>query len=233
MSLHLEARPGVIAETVLIAGDPLRAKYMAENWLDKPVCYNGIRGMWGYTGLYREKKISIQGTGIGIPSTALYMHELIVEYKVKCIIRIGTCGAIQPEFNLGQLILADQADTDSGVVQYYQKQKTQLPEAHPELFGKIQSTADRLGIRLTRGTVFSTDLFYSEEPGRYKEVIRRGILAVDMETAMVFAMAGYFGVEAASILTVSDNIITGTASSAEDREQQTSDMVRLALEAVV
>lgn len=230
MSLHIEAKEGEIAKTILITGDPLRAKHHAETWLDKPVCYNRVRGMFGYTGLYQSKSVSIQGTGMGIPSTALYLHELIHEYQVTCIIRIGTCGAIQKNITLGQVILATHAGTDSGVVKQYLASTSKNAPADESLFALANEKALLHSIPVITGPIFSTDLFYSEDPHRYDSLVKAGVLAVDMETSMLYAIARYFKVRSISLLTVSDNIVTGEALSAKDREQHTTDMVKLALQ---
>lgn len=232
MSLHIGARQGDVAKTVLITGDPLRAKYYAETWLEKPFCYNHIRGMLGYTGTYQSKKISIQGTGIGIPSTALYLHELIHSYNVECVMRLGTCGAIQSNLKLDQLILATEAYTDSAAVQSF------LRNADPcKPSGELKSLAEKiskqLSIDLLEGPLFSTDLFYSEDPHRYDQYIQRGVLGVDMETCLLYAMSAYYKIESIALLTVSDNIITGAASSAEAREKNADEMIRLALEIIL
>lgn len=229
MSLHIEAKEGEIAKTVLITGDPLRAKHHAEAWLEKPFCYNQIRGMFGYTGMYQGRPISIQGTGMGIPSTALYLHELICEYHGSCIIRVGTCGAIQENIKLGQVILATESGTDSDVVKQYLSPSLRNAVADPSLVSLAKETALKENVSLLTGSVFSTDLFYSEDPHRYEPIVKEGVLAVDMETSMLYAMASYFKVRSISLLTVSDNIVTGGALSAKDRERHTTDMINLAL----
>lgn len=229
MSLHLRARHGEIASTVLITGDPLRAKYYSENFLENPVCYNQIRGMLGYTGTHQGKKISIQGTGIGIPSTALYVHELIHGYGVNCIMRIGTCGGLQADLQIGDVVVATEALTDSAAVQKFSKN---IPKPSPQLLMTAESSAQQLGIAIRKGPVFSTDLFYSEDNQRFSQSIQQGVLGVDMETSMVYAMGAYFNVQSLSLLTVSDNLITGKEASAEQRERQADDMIRLALEVV-
>lgn len=230
MSLHIEAKEGEIAKTVLITGDPLRAKYHAETWLEKPFCYNRIRGMFGYTGAYHGKTISIQGTGMGIPSTALYVHELIKNYNATCIIRVGTCGAIQKEIELGQVIVATDSGTDSSVVGQYLAPSIHKPHADTLLTRQVKEIARSENITIQMGSVFSTDLFYSEDPHRYEQIKNEGVLAVDMETSMLYAMASYFQVRSISLLTVSDNIVTGEALSATDRERHTNNMMKLALE---
>ncbi len=230
MSLHIEAKPGDIAQTVFITGDPLRAKHYAEKWLVSPICYNHIRGMLGYTGTYKGKKVSIQGTGIGIPSTALYLHELIHSYKVNCVMRLGTCGAIQKDLKLGEVILASEAFTDSAAVQTFLSSNSPRAMPSEKLVKTAESIAASLNINLKKGTLLSTDLFYSEDKYRYDSFIHQGVLAVDMETSLLYAMANFYKIESIALLTVSDNILTGTASSADDRERHADDMIRLALE---
>lgn len=231
MSLHLGAKAGDIAPTVLITGDPLRAKHYAETFLENPLCYNEIRGMLGFTGMYQGARVSIQGTGIGIPSTALYIHELTHSYDVNCIIRVGTCGALQADLALGDLVAATRADTDSGAVAKFLGQET--PKADKDLLHLARKAAGELGLSLREGPVFSTDLFYSEDEGRYDKSRTGGALGVDMETSMLYAMGSKYGFSALSLLTVSDNLITGTESSAEEREKQANDMALVALKIAV
>lgn len=231
MSLHIGARPGQIAPSVLITGDPLRAKHYAENFLDNAACYNSIRGMLGYTGTFHGIPISIQGTGIGIPSTALYVHELIHGYGVKRIIRVGTCGAMQKNLNVGEVIAATEAGTDSAVVEKFMRGKG-VPQADPVLMSHAERIAGELSLSLRKGPVFSTDLFYSEDSKRYDEDSAKGVLGVDMETSVLYAMGKKNAVQTLSLLTVSDNLITGAEWSAVEREKETNEMVRLAVRVV-
>lgn len=228
MSLHLEASPGAIAPLVLIAGDPLRAKHIAETQLERAVCYNRIRHMLGYTGYYRGQRLSVQGTGIGIPSTALYLHELIHEYGVKVVMRVGTCGAIQPELELGSVIIASRALTDSAAVRAFSPAPS--PMADPDMMNLAQQKARLLNIPIEVGPLFSTDLFYSPDTARYQVPAAEGVLGVDMETAMLYAMASHYGIRALALLTVSDNIITGATAPAVAREKHNESMMQLALE---
>lgn len=229
MSLHLGARPGDIASSVLITGDPLRAKHYAENFLTNPFCYNQIRGMLGFTGKIDGIPVSIQGTGIGIPSTALYVHELIHSYGVKRIIRVGTCGALQKDLALGDVIAATEAGTDSGAVAKFMGKSVVKPQADAQLLYAAEETAGELNLILRKGPVFSTDLFYSEDSARYDQSKAGGVLGVDMETSVLYAMGARYGVQTLSLLTVSDNLLTGLESSAAERERQVNDMVRLAV----
>ncbi|MBK5277690.1 MAG: purine-nucleoside phosphorylase [Bacteroidia bacterium] len=231
MSLHIGAKVGEIAHTVLITGDPLRAKYYAETTLTNTICYNQIRGMFGFTGKYKGKSISIQGTGIGIPSTALYIHELIHSYGVRCIIRVGTCGAIRQDIKLGQVILANSSRTDSNTIHLLNKDKTFQPKADSSLLTKAQKSAIELRIQTITGNVFSTDLFYSDDdPVRWNESIHQGVIGVDMETSVLYALGEKYNIQCLSILTVSDNILTGECASSVEREMKTFDMIELALE---
>ena len=230
MSLHIEAKSGEIASTVLIAGDPLRAKFFSEHFLQGPQCYNRIRGMLGFTGTYRGKRISIQGTGIGIPSTALYIHELVMSYRVNRIIRIGTCGALQQGIQIGDLICGTEAISDSVAVEQYLGQGESLTSPSASLLRKVTHVANEMKVELRKGLVFSTDLFYSEDTLRHNKLTKRGVLGVDMETAMLYAMGSFHQFESLSLLTVSDNILTGEMSSTEYRERKTIEMVELALE---
>lgn len=228
MSLHLEAQPGDVAPTVLIAGDPLRAQHYATHFLTDVICYNRIRGMLGFTGTYLGKRVSLQGTGIGIPSTALYVHELIHSYGVKRIVRVGTCGALPPDVALGQVVAATDAITDSAAVARFQK-STALPRAHPALFARCTARATAQGIALLHGRIFSTDLFYSDDAARYHVAAAQGVVGVDMETSLLYAMGEKYGIETLALLTVTDHIITGIAAPPEVRERQTHAMMNLAL----
>jgi purine-nucleoside phosphorylase len=232
MSIHIEAQPGEIAETVLLPGDPLRAQYVAETLFENAKCYNKVRGMYGYTGTYQGRPVSIQGTGMGIPSISIYLHELIHEYGVKNVIRVGTCGSIQRSLQLGQVILAMGACTDS-ITNTLVFDKLQFaPIADYHLLHNAHLSATSMGINCLVGNIYSTDLFYLDDENRYEALIDHGVLVVDMETAALYTMAAKSGVKALSVLTVSDNIITGDKSTSEERQQKFMDMMKIALEAV-
>jgi purine-nucleoside phosphorylase len=231
MSLHIGAAPGDIARTVLIAGDPLRAKYVADTMLTDVMCYNEIRGMLGFTGFYKGKRVSVQGTGIGIPSTAIYIHEFIHSYDVEKIIRIGTCGGIQPALQLDQLILATGAYTDSGTHMLYYSDFSHPVDGSAAMVQQARTAADRLGISATQGLVFSTDMFYRDDDAfRWDKWIEKGVIAVEMETSILYALAEKYSVEALSILSVSDNIITSTKLTPIEREEASREQMVLALE---
>lgn len=232
MSLHIDAKLGEIANTVFITGDPLRAKNLAENWLENIHCCNHIRGMHGYTGTYQGSRITIQGTGMGIPSTALYMHELIHAYKVSTIVRVGTCGAIDAKLALGDIIVANEAITDSFAVLKYNRKPSDNPRPNLIMLRQAKETAKKMNVLLHEGIIFSTDLFYSEDSQRYSKALEQKVLAVDMETSMVYAMADYFNVSSLSLLTVSDHIIHGQALAWQEREVNTNKVMKLALTSI-
>jgi purine-nucleoside phosphorylase len=229
-SLHLEAKVGDIAETVLLPGDPLRAKHVAETFLDDAVCFNNVRGMLGFTGYYKGNRVSVQGTGMGMGSISIYVNELINTYKVKNLIRVGTCGSIQENLKLGQVLLAMSASGDSDANRSYFEGMHYAATADFDLLIKAYKVANDLNIKTYQGSVFSTNTFYDNSPNRWEKWQKQGILGVEMETQILFTLAKRFGVKALSVLTVSDNIITGEATSAMDREQGFSDMMKIALE---
>ena len=230
MSLHIAAAPGEIANTVLITGDPLRARYIAETMLTDVHCYNEIRGMLGFTGIYKGKRVSVQGTGIGIPSTALYLHELIHEYGVQKIMRLGTCGGIQAELQLHQLILVTEAYTDSNIHLLYQPDLHTPAKANEALLQQARKIAMQKSISAIEGPVFSTDLFYSDDVHRWDTWQLKGLLAIEMESNILYNMAAKNNIQALSILSVSDNVITHTTTSPDDREQAKTEMIVLAME---
>ncbi len=228
-SIHLEANVGEIAETVLLPGDPLRAKFVAENYLTDVVCYNKVRNMFGFTGLYKGRRVSIQGTGMGMGSAGIYIHELINTYQCKNLIRVGTCGSIQEDLDLGQVLLVTGASGDSDANTALFKSQHFAPTASFDLLLKAYEIARELDIRVHPGTVFSTNTFYDLEPNRWDIWKKHGILGIDMETEILYTMACRFGVNALSLLTVSDNILTGSASSQEEREKTFNNMMEVAL----
>lgn len=228
-SIHLEAEVGEIAETVLLPGDPLRAKFVAENYLTDVKCYNKVRNMFGFTGLYRGQRVSIQGTGMGMGSAGIYIHELINTYKCQNLIRVGTCGSIQESLDLGQVLLVTAASGDADANTLLFGNQHFAPTASFPLLLKAHEMAKTLGIKVHPGTVFSTNTFYDFVPNRWDVWKAHGILGIDMETEILYTMAARFGVKALSLLTVSDNILTGSASSQEEREKTYNDMMEIAL----
>jgi len=205
---------------------------MAENMLEDVICYNKVRNMLGYTGTYKGKRVSIQGTGMGMGSTSIYVHELINTYNAKQLIRVGTCGSIQKDLNLGDIILAMSASGDSGSNSALFGSMHFAATADFDLLLKAYKAAQKLNINTHQGTIFSTNTFYDFEKNRWDIWEMHGILAVEMESQILYSLANRFDVDALSILTVSDNIKTGASSSQEEREKSFTDMVKIALEMV-
>ena len=232
MSIHIAAGAEDIAATVLLPGDPLRARFVAENMLENAVCYNRVRGMFGFTGTYEGRRVSIQGTGMGVPSISIYVHELINEYKVRRLIRVGTCGALQAELQLGDLVLAQAACTDSAVNRLRFQGQDFAPAAGFSLLRQAYDQARGLGIALRVGSVLTSDTFYGDDPDGWKLWARYGVLAVEMESSALYTLAARHGVEALSILTVSDSLVRGEKASAEERQQGFTRMVEIALKLV-
>jgi len=230
MSFHINAQPGDVANTVLISGDPLRIKHMASVFLEDAFCFNEIRGMLGYTGLYKGKRVSMLGTGIGIPSTALFLHELAKNYNVKTVIRVGTMGAMQPNLAIGDIVLALSASSDSNVNRLYFDGLDFAPTADFDLLQKAYSTAKEKNYKTFVGPVFSTDTFYSDDVKRWNKWINHGNLGVEMETSILYTLAARFNMKALSILSVSDNIVTGTSALPDVRETVFTNMFTVALE---
>ena len=233
MSTHIEAKPGEIAETVLMPGDPLRAKWIAETFLENPVCYNRIRGMLGYTGTYKGKRVSVQGSGMGMPSAMIYFHELINDYGVKNIIRVGSAGSYQENVKLNDVILAMAASTTSGMNNSRFINSDYSPTADFDLFIKAVNYARENNIPIKAGNVLSSDEFYSDDPEEYKLWAQYGVLCVEMETAGLYTIAAKYNIKALTILTISDSLVTDERLSAHDRETTFKDMVRIALAAAI
>jgi len=229
MSLHIEAKSGDIAETILLPGDPLRAKFVADNLLEDSFCFNKVRNMFGYTGTYNDKRASIMGTGMGMASVSLYVHELVKDYGVKNLIRVGTCGAIQEDLEVGQVILVTGSSGDFGANRSYFDDLHYAAISDFSLLLDAYEAAKKLNIDTMQGPIFSTDTFYDTQPDRWNKWTEHGILAVEMETQILLTLGARYGVRTLSILTVSDNIITGKSSSTQEREQSYMDMMRIAL----
>ena len=186
MSIHIGAKKGEIAETILLPGDPLRAKFIAENYLEDYFCYNEIRNMFGYTGYYKGKRISVQGTGMGIPSIGIYSHELITEYEVKNLVRVGSCGSLQPDVHIRDIILASGAATNSNFASQFNLPGTFSATASYELLHKAKVSADEKKIEVKIGNIFSTDIFYEANHEIWKSWAKMGCLAVEMEAAGLY-----------------------------------------------
>jgi len=231
MSIHIAAKPGEIAETILLPGDPLRAKMIAETFFENPVCYNEVRGMYGFTGTYKGKRVSVQGTGMGMPSISIYANELITSYGVKNLIRVGTCGAMQPDLGLRDVILAMSASTGSNMNRLRFRGMDYAPTANFELLRRAYEAAVRKGIPVKVGSILSHDVFYDEDPDAWKLWASFGTLAVEMEAAELYTLAAKFGVRALAVLTVSDSMVTKQLTSAEERQKSFTNMVEIALEA--
>lgn len=229
MSIHIEARPNDIAETVLLPGDPLRAKYVAETYLEDVVQYNRVRGMLGFTGFFRGRRVSVQGTGMGIPSACLYVHELIQEYGAKNLIRIGSAGSIQRDLALRDVVLAMAASTDSALNRHRFKGADYAPTASFELFRKALEAANRRGIPIRAGNVLSSDHFYMDDPTYWMLWAQYGVLCVEMEAAGIYTVAAQHGARALAILTISDSLVTRERASVEERERTFTGMIEIAL----
>jgi purine-nucleoside phosphorylase len=232
VSLHISAAAGDIAETVLLPGDPLRARFVAETFLENPVCYTQVRGMLGYTGLYKGKRVSVQGTGMGMPSHGIYVHELIHSYGAKRLIRIGSCGSYRKDIALRSVVLAMSASTDSAMNALRFRGMSYAPTADFDLLLQAHEAAVRLAIPVFAGNVLSADTFYDDDSDAWKLWAGYGVLAVEMETAILYTLAAKFGVKALSILTVSDNFPEKTAASHEERQTSFQDMIKIALEII-
>jgi purine-nucleoside phosphorylase len=230
MSIHIGAKEGEIASTVLLPGDPLRAKYIAENFLTDAICYNEVRGMYGYTGTYKGKRVSIQGTGMGVPSISIYLNELITNYKVENLIRIGSCGSMQANIKIRDVILAMSTSTDSHINKIRFNGMDYAPTANYDLLKRANGIAVEKGISVKVGSVLTTDTFYHDDPNSWKHWANYGVLAVEMETAVLYTLAAKFKVNALSILTVSDSLVTREETTSEERQKTFNQMVEVALE---
>ena len=232
MSLHIAASKGQIAESVLLPGDPLRAQYIAENFLEEPVRYTDIRNMYGFTGRYKGVPVSVQGSGMGMPSMGIYSWELITEYGVQNLIRIGTAGAFTDELELGDVFLALAASTDSNYKHAFEVPGQYSPSASWELIKKVYAASNETGIKFKAGNVVTCDVFY-EFGDWWKKWAKMGVKAVEMETAALYMNAAYNNVNALSIISISDNFVTGAKSTVEERHNSFTNMMKLALEASV
>lgn len=232
MSLHIAASKGQIAESVLLPGDPLRAQYIAENFLEEPVRYTDIRNMYGFTGRYKGVPVSVQGSGMGMPSMGIYSWELITEYGVQNLIRIGTAGAFTDELELGDVFLALAASTDSNYQHAFEVPGQYSPSASWELTKKVYAASNETGIEFKAGNVVTCDVFY-EFGDWWKKWAKMGVKAVEMETAALYMNAAYNNVNALSIISISDNFVTGAKSTVEERQNSFTNMMKLALEASV
>ncbi len=234
MSIHIEAAPDQIADKILLPGDPLRAKFIAENFLENPVCFNNIRGMLGYTGTYKGQKVSVMGTGMGMPSISIYAHELIVDYGVKKLIRVGTAGSIDPDVHVRELVLAQAAATNSNII------RNDFPEydfpqiANFDLLDKAYHIAKDLGMTTHVGSVLSSDVFYSSMPERNMKLGTLGVKAIEMEAAALYYLAAQYQVQALGIMTISDSLVHPEEdTTAEERQTTFTDMMTVGLETLI
>ena len=233
MSVHIAAKAGEIAEVILLPGDPLRAKFISENFLENAKQYNEVRGMLGFTGTYKGKQVSVQGTGMGIPSISIYVNELFREYGVKRAIRIGTAGSLQESIKIRELVIAMTACTDSGANRIRFGGRDYAPSASFSLVKKAWETAVERGWQPAVGPVITSDMFYSENPEEWKLWAKFGVLAVEMETSELYTLAAKYGRECLSLLTISDSLVSHEATSAEERQTTFTRMMEVALETAI
>ena len=220
---------GDIAETILLPGDPLRAKFIAENFLEDVTQFNGVRNMFGYTGTYNGKRVSVMGTGMGCASIGIYSYELIHFYGVKNLIRIGSCGAMDPNLNLYDIILGIGSSTDTNYAHQYNLPGTYSATASFELLSKAKQIADENNIKTVVGNILSSDIFYNAEQDAWKKWAKMGVLAAEMESFALYCNAAVAGVNALTILTVSDSIVNHQETTSEEREKGFTNMMKIAL----
>ena len=231
MTIHIGAKPGEIAETVLMPGDPLRAKWAAETFLTDPHCINEVRGMLGYTGLWRGQRVTIHGSGMGMASLSIYANELIRDYGAKTLIRIGSCGAMQDHVAIRDVIIGMTATTLSTPSSGIFRELNFAPHADWSLLRAAVTAAEARGVPTHVGGIYSSDVFYDERPDLNEIMTRHGILGVEMEAAELYNLALRHGVRALAVLTVSDHLLTGAALPADQRQSSFGDMVEIALAA--
>ena len=229
MSTHIAAQRGEIASRVLMPGDPLRAKYIAEKFLDSPKQYSQVRNMLGFTGTYKGVPVSIQGSGMGMPSMGIYSWELFKEYDVEQVIRIGTAGAFQNDISLGDIILSIAASTDSNFHRAFDLPPSYAPSASWELLKKAATVGDELKLNYRAGNTLSVDAFYDTTDGWFNKWLNMNVLAVEMEAAALYMNAAKLKKKALAILSISDHIVKGTELSADERQTGFSDMMEIAL----
>jgi purine-nucleoside phosphorylase len=240
MSTHIGAEPGEIAPVVLMPGDPLRARWIAETFLEDAKCYTEVRGMYGYTGTWRGRRVSVQGSGMGQPSLAIYAHELFTEYDVQSIVRVGSCGGLTEKVALRDIVIASGACTDSSMNRIRFEGYDYAPVADFGLLRGAYDAAvrlapdadgDRPGVHL--GLIFSGDSFYHPRPELMTRMVQHGVLAVEMEASALYTLAASHGRRALAVCTVSDHIVTGEETTAREREQTFGAMVDIALTAAL
>jgi purine-nucleoside phosphorylase len=231
MTFHIGAKPGDIAETVLMPGDPLRARWAAETFLKDPVCVNQVRGMLGFTGTWKGNPVTIQGSGMGMASLSIYANELIRDYGAKTLIRIGSAGAMLAHVKIRDVVIAMTASTISTPSRGFFREMSYAPAADYGLLEKAVAAARARGTPTHVGGIYSSDVFYDERPDLTDMLARHGVLCVEMEAAELYTVAARLGARALAILTISDHLLTHEALPANDREQSFGDMVEIALAA--
>ena len=233
MSIHIAAQKGDIAAKILLPGDPLRAKFIAENFLENPVLFNEIRNMFGYTGTYKGERVSVMGTGMGMPSISIYAHELITEYDVKKLIRVGTAGSLSKDVHVRELVLAQAAATTSRIIQN-DWPEYDLPQiADFDLLDTAYHIAKDMGVTTHVGNVLSADLFYSDLFDKNIKLGTMGVKAVEMEAAALYYLAAKHQVQALSLMTISDSLVLDEDTTAEEREKTFTDMMQVGLETLI
>jgi purine-nucleoside phosphorylase len=235
MSIHIGAEPGQVAPRVLLPGDPLRARWIAESFLEHAECYSEVRGMLGFTGTYRGERVSVQGSGMGLPSLSIYVNELLREYDVRTVVRVGSCGALTEDLSLRDLVIASGACTDSSMNRIRFEGLDYAPVADYELLRAAHDACERSGLdaRTKVGLIFSCDSFYSPRPELMQRMVGYGVLAVEMEASALYTLAAEHRRRALAICTVSDHVVTGEQTTAEERQETFGDMVRVALDAML
>ena len=231
MTVHIGAKPGEIAETVLLPGDPLRAQWAAETFLEGATLVNRVRGMLGYTGTWRGHRVTIHGSGMGMPSLSIYANELIRDYGARTLIRVGSAGGFQPETKVRDVVLAQAATSVSTPSSTILREINYAPIADFGLLSAAHRAAVARGTPVHVGNIYSSDTFYSERSDLGEQLIRHGVLGVEMETAELYILAARHKVRALAVLTISDHVVTGESLPSEERERSFGDMIEIALEA--
>jgi len=233
MSTHIEAKKGEIAESILLPGDPLRAKFIAENFLEGARCYNTVRNMLGFTGTYKGVPVSVQGTGMGMPSIGIYSWELISEYGVRNLVRIGTAGSFHEDVKVRDIVAGVSASYDSSYADNFDLPGVYAPGASMELLLKLDAASKATDISYKAGNIISSDVFYDQRKDWWKKWAAMNVMAVEMEAAALYMNAARLGANALAMMTISDHFVTGEETSAEERQETFTDMMKLALETVV
>jgi purine-nucleoside phosphorylase len=233
MSTHIGAEPGQIAPLVLLPGDPLRARWIAETFLESAQCYSEVRGMLGYTGTYRGERVSVQGSGMGLPSLSIYVNELFTEYDVRSVVRVGSCGALSEDLRLRDLVIASGACTDSSMNRIRFEGLEYAATADFDLLRAAYDAAGTRGQDVTVGQIFAADSLYSDRPELLMRMVEYGVIAVEMESNALYTLGAKHGCRALTVCTVSDHVVKGESTSSEEREKTFGAMVEIALDAML